>query len=149
MLIIRRAEQHDRRAWQMLWHENCKHFGAEGMTRVVIDGLWQRLMDPEVTMTAWLAFSEGEPVGLAHTILHPHTFSLRPVCYLEDLWISPTSRRTGVATKLIAHLKALGEQEGWRRLYWETGSENEAAQRLYSRIAQRRPILTYQIEITA
>ena len=58
--------------------------------------------------------------GLAHTILHPHTFSLRLVCYLEDLWVSPLHRGRGVATRLIEHLEVLGRQEGWRRLYAAT-----------------------------
>ena len=147
MLTIKCAEPQDRQAWQTLWDENCAHFGADGMTAAVIEGLWQRFVDPASAMNAWLSFREQEPVGLAHTILHPHTFSLRSVCYLEDLWVSQHCRKMGVATSLIAYLKARGEQQGWRRLYWETDSDNAAAQRLYERIADRRPVVTYQIAI--
>ena len=98
-------------------------------------------------MNAFLAFEGAEPFGLAHTILYPHTFSLRLVCYLEDLWVPPQHRGRRVGTKLIEHLKNLGLQEGWRRLLWETAEDNNAARRLYDRIATRRQITTYQIEL--
>ena len=119
----------------------------ESMDEAVIAGLWQRILDPSSPMNAWLAFQAGEPVGLAHTILHPHTFSLRLVCYLEDLWVSPLHRGRGIATRLIGHLKVLGGQEGWRRLYWETAEDNAAARHLYDRVATLRPMAIYQIEL--
>lgn len=146
---IKAAGQADRRSWQRLWEENCAYFGAGDMDQSLIDGLWRRVLDPSSPMNAWLAFQAGEPVGLAHTILHPHTFSLRPACYLEDLWVSSLYRGQGVAKKLIGHLEAVGRQEGWRRLYWETAEDNEAARRLYDRVATRRLVVTYQIELAS
>lgn len=88
-ITIKVASHADRSDWEKLWAENRVHFGAGDMKEAVIAGLWQRVLDPSSPMNAWLAFRAGEPVGLAHTILHPHTFSLRLVCYLEDLWVFP------------------------------------------------------------
>lgn len=149
MVSVRSAGPGDRQDWEKLWAENCAHFGVADMPKAIVQGLWQRLFDTASPVKAWLAVNEQGIVGLAHTILHPHTFSLRPVCYLEDLWVTPQARNQGVATKLIAHLVAVGKREGWRRLYWETGLDNETAQRLYDRIASRRPMTTYQIDITS
>lgn len=100
-------------------------------------------------MHAWLALDGAGPAGLAHTIMHPHTFSLRSVCYLEDLWVTPSARGRGVATALIDHLSRVGKSEGWRRIYWETGLNNEAAQRLYERLAKRRAVAIYDIDLDA
>ncbi|OCW59564.1 GNAT family N-acetyltransferase [Hoeflea olei] len=143
---IKAARPQDREAWQMLWRENCAHFGADGMSETVVDGLWSRILDPSSPIDAWLAFHGTKPAGLAHTIVHPHSFSLRPVCCLEDLWVSPRHRNRGIATCLIEHLSALGRQAGWRRLYWETGLTNTAARHLYDRLATQRPMAIYQIE---
>ncbi|WP_157973607.1 GNAT family N-acetyltransferase [Tropicimonas sp. IMCC34043] len=144
---IRKAEPDDRQHWETLWRENCAHFGATNMNTSVVDALWCRILDAEHTMDAWLAMDGQECVGLAHTILHPHTFTLRPVCYLEDLWVSPAARSQGVATNLISHLSQIGEKEGWRRLYWETASDNAVAKRLYDRLASPRPVAIYEIAL--
>ena len=146
-ITIKAASHADRSDWKKLWAENRVHFGAGDMKEAVIAGLWQRVLDPSSPMNAWLAFRAGEPVGLAHTILHPHTFSLRLACYLEDLWVSPLHRGRGIATRLIGHLSVLGGQEGWRRLYWETAEDNAGARRLYDRVATLRPMATYEIEL--
>lgn len=117
------------------------------MGEAVVDALWRRILDPESPMNAWLATDESGAIGLAHVILHPHTFSLRLVCYLEDLWVAPRARGRGVATELIDRLKIVGARQGWRRIYWEPGLDNAPARRLYDRIAERRPTTTYQIDI--
>lgn len=147
MLTITQAGPDARKEWEALWHENCAHFAAQDMTPEVVGGLWARITDPSSAMRAWLARREGTAVGLAHTILHPHTFSLRLVCYLEDLWVTPAARGAGVATALIDHLAIVGRHEDWRRLYWETDAGNLQAQRLYDRIASRRGSLVYQLDL--
>jgi len=147
MATIKAAAPDDRQDWERLWRENCVHFGASDMGEAVVNGLWRRIVDPDSPMNAWLAADERAAIGLAHVILHPHTFSLRLVCYLEDLWVTPRARGMGVATQLIDCLKTVGTQRGWRRIYWETGLDNAPAQRLYDRISKRRPTMTYQIDI--
>lgn len=117
------------------------------MTCAVVDGLWERILDPKHPMHAWLAVKNGVHIGLAHAILHPHTFSLRTLCYLEDLWVTPIARGNGVATTLIKHLSQVGKEEGWRRLYWETGTNNKSAQKLYDRISVRRPTIVYEMDL--
>ncbi|GKX34050.1 MAG: N-acetyltransferase [Rhizobiaceae bacterium MnEN-MB40S] len=146
MLTIKTAGADDRREWQRLWGENCAHFGAADMDDAVVDGLWLRIINDAYPMQAWLAVGDAGSVGLAHTILHPHTFSLKSVCYLEDLWVSPRARGAGVATALIGHLEHHGKREGWRRIYWETDAQNSQAQHLYERIASRRQSIIYQID---
>ncbi|MEW5420667.1 GNAT family N-acetyltransferase [Amorphus sp. 3PC139-8] len=147
MPTISAAGPTDRREWERLWAENCAHFKAGGMTGAVVDGLWQRILDPASPMQAWLAVRDNRAIGLAHTILHPHTFSFAVVCLLEDLWVTPKAQGQGVATKILAHLEAVGRQQGWRRLCWETDVDNMPARRLYDRIATRRPTVTYRIEL--
>lgn len=146
MLQIRKAEPADRPDWERLWRENCLHFGADSMSDAIIDALWQRILEDGHPMDAWLLADGEDVVGLAHTIIHPHTFTLRSVCYLEDLWVTSSARGRGVATALIDHLSQVGKSEGWRRIYWETGLDNEAARRLYERVAKRRAVAIYELD---
>jgi GNAT superfamily N-acetyltransferase len=62
----------------------------------------------------------AEAVQFAHYILHPHTWSLQPVCYLEDLFVAPEARRLGRGRHLIERLVTMGRDHGWRRVYWHT-----------------------------
>jgi GNAT superfamily N-acetyltransferase len=117
------------------------------MAADVVEALWRRILDPAETTSAWLALRDAEPVGLAHTILHPHTFTLKSVCYVEDLWVAPEARGAGIATALIGHLARFGEERGWRRIYWQTDADNMVARRLYDRIARHRSAVTYEIDL--
>lgn len=147
---IRAATEADRPLWEGMWRDNCAHHGAGGMTDAVVDGLWARILDPASTMGALLAKTEGDrpaPAGLVHYILHPHTFSLKPICYLEDLWVAPGARSQGVGRRLIAHLEAMGRDAGWRRIYWVVDPDNAAGIALYERVARRTKYVQYRIDL--
>ncbi|WP_162409807.1 GNAT family N-acetyltransferase [Acuticoccus sediminis] len=149
MTTIRLATRDDRAGWEALWCACCAHFRADLMTAEVVAGIWRRILDPQFPMQAWLALGDTGAVGLAHTILHPRTFSLRMVCTLEDLWVAPHARGQGAATALIGHLADVGRRSGWDRVQWETGLDNQRAARLYERLATPRPTRTYQIDLVS
>jgi GNAT superfamily N-acetyltransferase len=69
------------------------------------------------------------------------------VCYLEDLFVDPVARRSGVGRALIEALAAEGRQAGWRRIYWRTAADNATAQALYDRLARRSGWVTYELDL--
>ncbi len=147
---VQKASRADRAGWEAIWADNCRHFDASDMDRLSIDALWVRILDPAHPMDAWLAFDEAvgpDPVGLAHTILHPHTFPLKQVCYLEDLFVAPAARRRGIARALIAAVAEAGRLHGWQRIYWVTETTNVTAQRLYASLARQVDQHTYAIDL--
>jgi GNAT superfamily N-acetyltransferase len=100
-----------------------------------------------MTRRTLLAFSpECEPVGFANYVLHPHTWSLRPACYLEDLFVASAARGEGAGRALIEALVTFGREHGWRRVYWHTHENNERARILYDRLAKRTDYVRYDIE---
>lgn len=146
-LTIRPAGADDRAVWETLWRGFCSHFGAD-LTPAVNDGLWSRITDPAQPIHCLLASdAEGRPLGFTHYVLHLHTWSLRTVCYLEDLFVAPDDRGSGAAPALIAALKELGQREGWRRIYWHTHEDNYRARSLYDRVAKRTDYVRYDIEL--
>ncbi len=144
---IRRLEESDRAAWEDLWQENLDHFAAPERARADMPLIWQRLMDRTAPLLGWLVLRQGRAAGLAHVILRQHSFSSAQVAILEDLWIAPFARRHGLAERLVERLVREGREQGWRRIEWETGAENLAAQRLYDRIATLDPVRRYRIDL--
>jgi ribosomal protein S18 acetylase RimI-like enzyme len=135
--------------WSRMWSANCAHFGAS-MPQTHDRELWRRIVDPEHPVCALVCGTsdqDGTLLGLAHYVLHPHTFSSKMVCYLEDLWVEPSARRAGIARTLVDALVARGKEHDWRRLYWHTETDNMAARALYDRIARATNYVRYDIAL--
>ena len=68
---------------------------------------------------------DGKLLGLAHYVLHPHTFSSKMVCYLEDLRVDPSARRAGFGgpsltlSSIVAESKIvnIGRAAGQNRMH--------------------------------
>lgn len=151
MIDILQAKPSHRSGWETLWRQNIVHFGAADMTDDVIETLWQRILNPDHPMQAWLALEktgrmEDDVMGLAHIIVHPHTFSLRDVAYLEDFWVPDTQRGKGIGSQMIKAVTIVAKQQDWGRLYWLTAGDNIGAQRLYDRLTDRVDAVLYKID---
>lgn len=141
------VEADDQPEWHRMWMANCAHFGAL-FTDAQDRELWRRILDPGHPVRALMARRRGieeMAAGFANYVLHPHTFSDRLVCYLEDLWVEPSARSVGVGRALIDALIARGRDRGWRRIYWHTEADNAAARALYDRIARLTGYVRYDI----
>jgi GNAT superfamily N-acetyltransferase len=135
--------------WNRMWSANCAHFGAS-MPQAHDRELWRRIMNPDHPVCALVCSTSnhsGTLLGLAHYVLHPHTFSSKLVCYLEDLWVEPSARRAGIGRTLIEALVARGKEQDWRRLYWHTETDNLAARTLYDRIVRATNYVRYDIAL--
>lgn len=146
--VLRPFAAADRTVWQPLWETYCRDVGSEPPAAAITEGVWQRLTDPDFPLFGVWAELEGRPAGFAHYVLHPHTWSLQELCYLEDLYVAPWARGRDVGHALISYLTDLARQRGWRRVYWHTQQTNLAAQRLYKRFASPDPFLRYTLPIS-
>ncbi|MDO8976946.1 GNAT family N-acetyltransferase [Reyranella sp.] len=148
-LIVRDAEPSDRSAWGRMWTANYIHHGAT-MGDAEVGELWRRILHPDHPVCALVsaAANDRDLLGFAHYVLHPHTFTSRTVCYLEDLWVEPAARGTGVGRRLIEALIERGRAHGWRRLYWHTEADNAPARRLYDRMSTLTDYIRYDVDLT-
>lgn len=147
MIATRDPTSADWTEWHRLWSANCAHYGV-ATTRAHDRELWRRIMAPENPVAALVCGAPdggGTLLGLANYVVHPHTFSSRMVCYLEDLWVDPSARRTGVGRTLIDALVARGKERDWRRVYWHADACNAAARKLYDRVARATNHVRYEI----
>lgn len=61
---------------------------------------------------------DGTPAGFALYFYNYSTFLGRPGIYLEDLFVSPESRGSGLGKALLLHLAVKAYDEGCGRLDW-------------------------------
>ncbi len=142
-VIIRPVASTDRRQWRELWTAYLDFYETT-VTDAVYKITFDRICDPDNDVQHGLvAEQEGELVGLAHFIYHPHNWRLEDVCYLQDLYAEPSVRGTGVGRKLMEAVYAAADTRGSPSVYWLTQDFNETARKLYDRIGQVTPFIKY------
>lgn len=94
---------------------------------------WQRLMADD-QVCGLVAEQDGVLVGLTHYVTHPVTGHLKPVCYMQDVFVRPEYRRQGVGRALVSRLAQIGRQQQWARIYWLAEASNKEALALYNKL---------------
>lgn len=143
-LTIRDAKATDETAWRGLWDAYCAFYGATVPAEATAT-TWQRMLDPESPLFGRLAEQDGAIVGFSVSVLHLGTWTPRPICYLEDLFVDPAARGAGIGRALVEDLLRLAAERGWSRLYWHTESDNARARRIYDRFAPADGFVRYRL----
>lgn len=94
------------------------------------------LFGPDAVAEAVLATIDGEPVGFALFYPTYSTIVGRRGVHLEDLYVRPGHRGSGVGRVLLAHLAGLAERRGGRLEWWVLRT-NDSALRFYRRSGAR------------
>jgi GNAT superfamily N-acetyltransferase len=103
---------------------------ADAEARLLADAFEAR--PPRVEL--WVAEEDGAPLAYAATFMTYSTFRCRPTLFLEDLFVHPSARRRGVATAMLARLRAEAEARRCGRFEWMVLDWNVDAQALYQKI---------------
>jgi GNAT superfamily N-acetyltransferase len=98
------------------------------------DGLRETLFGPKPGAEVVVAELDGAPVGFALFFHNYSTFAGRPGIYLEDLYVRPEARGSGVGRELLAHLAALAVERGCARLEWAVLDWNAPAIAFYEKL---------------
>lgn len=87
----------------------------------------------------------GPPQGLAH--LRVWVRPLRGVVcgYLDDLYVEPLFRGSGVVDALFAEINRLGLERKWTVVRWTTADDNYRARTVYDQLATRTTWITYDM----
>ncbi len=141
--IIRAAEANDEAGWRDLFAQYCK-FYRSSVAEDVIATTWSRIIDRSHAVSALLAVQDDEVIGICNYHFHFSTWTDKSYCYLEDLFVDPTSRGSGVAKQLILACEQAAKEKGAVRLYWHTQEYNAAARSLYDTIVPRSSFIVYR-----
>jgi GNAT superfamily N-acetyltransferase len=132
-MVIRKLAAGDFGSWKPLWQAYLRFYRGE-VSAEVTGTTFRRLCDGLDGMTGLVA----------HLVFHPSTWSDGPYCYLEDLYVSPASRGTGLSRELLDAVFAEASHRGATRTYWETQEYNGAARSLYDQVAHRTSFVVYE-----
>jgi ribosomal protein S18 acetylase RimI-like enzyme len=146
MVDIRPIDSRDADRWRELFSDYGT-FYKTSFTAEVLDGVWAWLLDPNHPVNALVASNDdGVLVGFAIYREQPDTFSAGPGMYLDDLFVDPAARRSGVGGAMLTSLRELARTRGIRQVRWITAADNLHAQAAYDRIARKTDWVTYEMD---
>ena len=81
---------------------------------------------------------DGSAVGFATVFWNWSTLSARREALMNDLFVAPEARGTGLADALIGECARRARDAGGRELDWQTARDNRRAQAVYDRVGGKR-----------
>ena len=123
--MIREARKEDVPAVVGLVHELAEYERAPESCTLTAEQLHAALFGPEAVARCHVAEVEGEVVGCAIWFCNFSTWRGEPGIYLEDLFVRPAHRGSGLGRQLLAALAAVCAERGYARLEWQVLDWNE------------------------
>ncbi len=146
-ISIRPIVDGDREAWFRLW-QGYLDFYETTLNPKISKTTWRRLLDADAPINCLVATdSNGQAVGILNYILHANTWTDRPVCYLEDLFVDKVARGQGAGRALIESLIERARAADWHRIYWMTKRDNATARLLYDKITPVTEWVRYDVNL--
>ena len=99
--------------------------------------LGDKLFGPRPYAEVVIGEVDGKAQGFALFFHNFSTFEGRPGIYLEDLFVRPDARGSGLGKALLSHLAALAIERDCARLEWWVLDWNEPAIGFYKKLGAR------------
>ena len=140
---IKELTENDFINWKKLWNQYLEFYQAS-VKDLVYETTFKRLISSNhVSQNALVAIQDNNLIGLVHFIYHPHNWKIEDVCYLQDLFVLPTLRGTGVGRALIEAVYLNADKNKSSTVYWLTKDSNKQARKLYDNIASVTSFIKY------
>jgi GNAT superfamily N-acetyltransferase len=134
---IRDAAPEDVPAILGLIRELAEYERAADQVVAMESDLARWLFGPDRMASALVAEVDGEVVGFALWFLNFSTWLGLPGIYLEDLYVRPGRRGTGLGRALLLELVAIARQRGYGRVEWSVLDWNTPAIGFYRALGAR------------
>ena len=141
---IRPVTKNDFNEWLQLWKGYQVFYKAtisDEITKTTFDR-FQDAREPVYCLV--IENQEKQLIGLVHYIFHRSTWTIKNYCYLQDLFVDPKHRASGLGRKLIEAVYAEAEKNHCSRVYWLTQENNDQARMLYDRITDQTGFIQYR-----
>ncbi|USY25289.1 GNAT family N-acetyltransferase [Alcaligenes sp. 1735tsa3] len=144
---IRDLQPQDRAAWESLYRQYAE-FYKEPMNEDILARTWSWLLDAQHPLQGKVvATANGALLGLAHYRPFPEPLLGKDAGFLDDLFVSPDQRGSGLGRRLIEAVAQAGKEQGWPFLRWITAQDNVQARRLYDGLTQATAWVTYDLNL--
>jgi GNAT superfamily N-acetyltransferase len=126
----------------------CDFYEVEPSDRELLELSRSLIADPDREGFQILARDDaGRALGFATVYWSWSTLSATRIAIMNDLFVVPDARGTGIAESLIEECRVRAGRRGATSLSWQTAKDNLRAQRLYDRVGGRRAEwLDYSLE---
>jgi ribosomal protein S18 acetylase RimI-like enzyme len=130
-----------------LFDDYRRFYGQRSKLTAARRFLKERLTKEESVI--FLAFENRSPVGFAQLYPSFSSVSMKPLWILNDLYVAPAARRSGVASALLRKSEQLARRTRAKELVLETSRDNTRAQRLYGKLGWKldKTFLTYRLSV--
>jgi GNAT superfamily N-acetyltransferase len=138
-LTIQRVTETDLGELLPLMRAYCDFYEVEPSDEALLALAKALVKDPEHEGVQLLARGDdGGAVGFATIYWSWATTSAERIGVMNDLFVAPEARGTGVAEALIEACRAECAARGAGKLTWQTAPDNEAAMKVYDRVGATR-----------
>lgn len=134
---IRGAEVEDSSLILRFIKELAVYEKAGSQVEATVESIEDSIFSPDSTTHAVICLIDGEPAGFAVYFFNYSTWLGKNGLYLEDLYISPTYRKTGAGKAILKHLAQTAVSKGCGRFEWAVLDWNEPALEFYRSIGAR------------
>ncbi|MEF7613972.1 GNAT family N-acetyltransferase [Aquincola sp. MAHUQ-54] len=131
---LRAAEPHDVPAIVGLIRELAEFERLTHLLKVTPETLHPHLFGPRPVAECLVGEAGGRVVAFALFFTNFSTFLAQPGLYLEDLYVQPAHRGSGLGRALLAQLGRIAVARGYGRFEWSVLDWNENAIRFYQRM---------------
>jgi GNAT superfamily N-acetyltransferase len=83
-------------------------------------------------IVCFLAFHDGDSIGIANCIVSFSTFRARPILNVHDLFVSANHRGKGVSRALLESAESYAQERGFAAITLEVLEINERARKVYN-----------------
>ena len=136
----------DKEQWCEIY-QGYADFYKMPMNDDILDTVWSWIFDEENKFYAIGArSSQGNLVGFMHFREMPSPLRGSLIGFLDDLYVHPDHRGSGVVQSLFKELKSLAEMKDWPYVRWITASDNHRARAVYDKISGTIDFVTYQMQ---
>ena len=132
--LLRAAEPRDVPAIVGLIRELAEFENLSHLVQVTPETLHPHLFGDKPVAEALVAEVGGAVGAFALFFTNFSTFLARPGLYLEDLYVQPTLRGSGIGKALLERLGAIAVERGCGRFEWSVLDWNENAIRFYEKM---------------
>jgi len=137
-MTIDRVAEADLEALLPLMRAYCDFYEVSPPDEALLAMSRALIADPEREGVQLLARVDGGAVGFATIFWSWATTSAERIGVMNDLYVAPEGRGTGLAEALIGACRAECTARGAGTLTWQTAPDNERAMKVYDRVGATR-----------
>ena len=117
----------------------CDFYGVSPSDKALLALSRALIADPEREGLQLIARTpDGTAVGFATVYWTWQTLNAARLAIMNDLFIAPEARGSGLAERLIAACRERAAEHGAGELAWQTAKDNSRAQAVYDRVGGTR-----------